>query len=230
MAILEKKIKGKSYFYEVKSYREDGKIKQKILRYFGREDPRKNPDAKPVVKQQVIGTYKFGEVALLWHCAKQIKFVETIDKYMPKRQGLSHGLLLFLLASHRIFGDKPSAENLQDWVKRTFLPLFLDFTSKKINKNSISYTMDSVIDEERKIDQTFHIARDLYDIAKGKLGKDEDIYFYDITSTYFEGRSCPLAFLGYSRDGLSDKLQINIGLIVDKTHGLPLMTKVFDRL
>jgi transposase len=34
------------------------------------------------------------------------------------------------------------------------------------------------------------------------------LVLYDVTSTYFEGRTCPLAKLGYSRDGKRHKLQI----------------------
>lgn len=82
--------------------------------------------------------------------------------------------------------------------------------------------------EERNIDHTFAIAKDLYDYAHRKFGVKEDTYFYDLTSTYFEGRCCKIARLGYSRDGMSDKLQINIGMVVDKTLGLPMMTKVFE--
>lgn len=228
MAFLEKKIKGASYFYEVKSYREEGKVKQKILRYYGRVDPRKSPTAMPVVKHQVIGTYRFGEVAMLLHCAKTVGFIETIDKYMPKRQAISHGLMLFLLAAQRLVGDKPSSDKLQRWCETTFLPSLLKFEPKSINKNTSAYTLDCVYNDERKIDNTFHIAKELYDNARKRFGGKEEIYFYDLTSTYFEGNSCPLARLGYNRDGLRDKLQINIGLVMDKSMGLPLMTKVFE--
>jgi len=41
------------------------------------------------------------------------------------------------------------------------------------------------------------------------------VFFYDITSTYFEGTCCPIAHLGYSRDGKDDKLQINIGMVMN---------------
>jgi len=41
-----------------------------------------------------------------------------------------------------------------------------------------------------------------------------DCLYYDITSTYFEGTKCIIARLGYSRDGKTDKLQVNIGLVV----------------
>ena len=34
------------------------------------------------------------------------------------------------------------------------------------------------------------------------------LVFYDLTSTYFEGRHCPLARLGYSRDRKRNRLQI----------------------
>lgn len=226
--IVKRKVKGKDYFFEVRGVRENGKVKQKVMRYFGRCDPRKEPDAKPIQKRQVNAAYRFGDVALLYHCAKQIKMIKTIDKYMPKRQGLSHGLMLFLLAVHRLTDNKPSANNLQRWCKSTFLPIFLKFNSEKININTISYTLDCVYNAEKNIDHTLRIAKDLYDSTHSLFGTEEDTYFYDLTSTYFEGKCCPIARLGYSRDGLSDKLQINIGMVVDKTLGIPMMTKVFE--
>ena len=43
-------------------------------------------------------------------------------------------------------------------------------------------------------------------LAKRHL-QDGCLVFYDVSSTYFEGRRCPLAKLGHSRDGKKDKLQ-----------------------
>jgi len=226
--IVKRKVNGKPYFMEVEGYRENGKVKQRVLRYFGREDPRKNPEAKPIHKHQVVATYRFGDIALLWHCAEFVKLVDTINKYMPKRQGLSHGLMVFLLAAHRLTGDKPSASNLQQWCKSTFLSRLPGINTDKINKNTISYTLDCIHNRKRHCDQTLVIAKDLYEFAHKMFGLKEDTFFYDLTSTYFEGKHCPIARFGYSRDGLSDKLQINIGMVVDKTLGFPMMTKVFD--
>lgn len=229
MSYIVKRKSGKhDYFFEVEGYRKDGKVKQRVLRYFGRQDPRKNANIKPIVKYPVQATYSFGDVALLLHCAEKIKLIETIDKYMPKRQGLSHGLLLFLLAAHRLCGSKPSAEQLPRWCLSTSLPFMLDFKLKKISKNAIAYTLDCIINIERNIDHTLRISQEIYDRAQRQLGGKEEIYFYDLTSTYFEGKCCPLARFGHNRDGLVDKLQINIGMIANKTFGLPLMTKVFE--
>jgi transposase len=52
------------------------------------------------------------------------------------------------------------------------------------------------------------------------------LLLYDVTSTYFEGRCCPLAALGKSRDGKKDKLQITIGLIC-APNGCPVAVEVF---
>ena len=226
---VRRKSRGHDYFFEVEGYRENGKVKQRVLNYFGNQDPRKDPHIKPIVKHPVRATYSFGDIALIFHCAKKIKLIETIDKYMPKRQGLSHGLMLFLLAAQRLCDNKPSSERLARWCESTFLPKFLDFKMKKISKNTIGYTLDCITNQERNIDHTLRISQELYDAAQKKLGgKKEEIYFYDLTSTYFEGKCCPIARFGHNRDGLTDKLQINIGMIANKTFGLPLMTKVFE--
>ncbi|MCP4330526.1 MAG: IS1634 family transposase, partial [Alphaproteobacteria bacterium] len=53
------------------------------------------------------------------------------------------------------------------------------------------------------------------------------LVLYDVTSTWLEGRCCPLARFGYSRDGRKDKLQIVIGLMCS-AEGCPVAVEVFD--
>jgi transposase len=55
---------------------------------------------------------------------------------------------------------------------------------------------------------------------------DGTLILYDLTSTYFEGRTCPLAKFGYSRDGKKGKLQIVVGLLCD-ARGCPIAVQVF---
>jgi hypothetical protein len=50
---------------------------------------------------------------------------------------------------------------------------------------------------------------------------------YDVSSSYFEGRSCPLAQLGYSRDRRRGSLQLVYGLLCDR-RGRPLSAEVFS--
>ena len=58
-------------------------------------------------------------------------------------------------------------------------------------------------------------------LAEGSL------VLYDLTSTYFEGRTCPLARHGYSRDGKRGKLQVVFGLLCDR-EGCPVAVEVFE--
>jgi hypothetical protein len=56
--------------------------------------------------------------------------------------------------------------------------------------------------------------------------RDGTLVLYDVTSTYFEGRTCPLARFGYSRDGKSGKLQIVVGMVCN-AEGCPVAVEVF---
>jgi hypothetical protein len=50
---------------------------------------------------------------------------------------------------------------------------------------------------------------------------------YDLSASYLEGRKCPLAALGYPRDGKRGKLQIQYGLTCSP-EGRPVAIEVFD--
>jgi hypothetical protein len=76
--------------------------------------------------------------------------------------------------------------------------------------------MDWLVERQERI-ETRLAARHL---AGGTLA------LYDVTSTYFEGRTCALARFGHSRDGKRDKLQIVFGLLTN-ARGCPVAVEVF---
>src|SRR5215469_2946880 len=53
------------------------------------------------------------------------------------------------------------------------------------------------------------------------------VVLYDVTSTYFEGRRCPLARHGHSRDERPGNLPIVFGLLTNH-HGCPVAVEVFE--
>src|SRR6516162_10257635 len=77
--------------------------------------------------------------------------------------------------------------------------------------------MDWLLPQQARIEQA---------LARRHLS-DASLALYDVTSTYFEGRCCPLARHGYSRDGRRDKLQITFGLLTN-ADGCPLAVEVFE--
>jgi hypothetical protein len=57
--------------------------------------------------------------------------------------------------------------------------------------------------------------------------RDGELVLYDVSSSYFEGRTCGLAKLGYSRDQKRGTPQIVYGLLCDKP-GRPIAVEVFS--
>ena len=62
-------------------------------------------------------------------------------------------------------------------------------------------------------------------LAKRHLHESEKV-LYDVTSSYYEGRKCPLIRFGYSRDHRGDRPQIVYGLMTD-SRGCPVSVEVY---
>ena len=69
------------------------------------------------------------------------------------------------------------------------------------------------------------------DVIQKKLAtrhlREGGLVLYDLSSSYFEGLTCPLAKLGYSRDGKKGLLQVNYGLLTD-ARGCPVAVSVYE--
>jgi hypothetical protein len=66
-------------------------------------------------------------------------------------------------------------------------------------------------------------------LARRHLGPQANparMALFDLSSSWLEGRCCPLAARGYSRDGRKGKLQIEYGLLTDP-EGRPVAVRVF---
>jgi hypothetical protein len=71
-----------------------------------------------------------------------------------------------------------------------------------------------------------HQARIENRLAKRHLS-NATLVLYDVSSTYFEGRCCPLAHLGHSRDERPGNLQIVFGVLTN-AEGCPVAVEVFE--
>lgn len=87
----------------------------------------------------------------------------------------------------------------------------------KLDEDELYAAMDWLLPRQAKIED---------ELAKRHL-EDHTLILYDVTSSYFEGRTCPLAKLGYNRDKKKGKLQIVIGLLCNK-EGCPISVEVFE--
>ena len=92
----------------------------------------------------------------------------------------------------------------------------------EVTEPELLSAMDWLLERQDRIERT---------LARRHLtntGAEGDGYvLYDLSSSYVEGRCCPLATLGYSRDGKRGKLQVNYGLICS-SEGRPVGVRVHE--
>ena len=84
------------------------------------------------------------------------------------------------------------------------------------DEDDLYAAMDWLLDRQQRIEDR---------LARRHL-VDGELVLYDVSSSYFEGRCCELAALGYSRDGRRGTRQIIYGLLCDKP-GRPICVEVF---
>jgi len=105
------------------------------------------------------------------------------------------------------------------WMARAFerSTLAAELGLEGVDQDDLYRAMDWLLERQEKIE-----AR----LARRHL-RDGELVLYDVSSTYFEGRSCPLLELGYSRDGKRGTPQIVFGLLTDR-RGRPVAVEVFE--
>src|SRR5262245_25378568 len=86
-----------------------------------------------------------------------------------------------------------------------------------VSEQDLYAALDWLLTRQTRIEEAFARRH----LAGGNL------VLYDVTSTYFEGRTCPLAHYGYSRDDKPHKLQIVFGLLC-AADGCPVAVEVFE--
>lgn len=86
-----------------------------------------------------------------------------------------------------------------------------------VDEQELYEALDWLVGQQQRIEQA---------LARRHL-QAGTLVLYDVSSTYFEGRTCPLARLGYSRDGKRNKLQIVFGLLCT-VEGCPVAVEVFE--
>lgn len=85
-----------------------------------------------------------------------------------------------------------------------------------VSEDELYRAMDWLLERQERIEKQF---------AQRHL-QQGCLVLYDLTSTYFEGRHCPLAHYGHSRDERAGNLQIVFGLLTDQ-DGRPVAVEVF---
>ena len=86
-----------------------------------------------------------------------------------------------------------------------------------VDEQQLYGALDWLIEQQERIEKA---------LAKRHLNNGT-LVLYDVSSTYFEGRTCELARFGHNRDGKKGKLQIVFGLLCSQ-NGCPVAIEVFE--
>lgn len=117
----------------------------------------------------------------------------------------------------------PSSElAMPAWIRTTALPDILETDFENLAEDALYRQLDKLHPQRVAIESA------LAERERTLFSLDPTLFFYDLTSTYFEGLAAanPKAKRGYSRDKRPDCKQVVVGLAVTR-EGFPLAHEVF---
>ena len=155
------------------------------------------------------GSRHHGHVDAVLSAMRQLGF----EKLVGSRHSPERDLVVAMVVARILEPQSKLATSL--WWHTTTLPEILGVSDA--DEDDLYATMDWVLKRQEVIEKKL-AARHL---------QNDGLALYDLTSSYFEGVSCPLARLGYNRDGKKGKLQVNYGLLTNK-RGIPVSVSVFE--
>src|SRR3989338_4537205 len=205
MAFIRKiKKKSGTYLVEVEGYRENGKVKQRVIKYLGKEI-----SGKPVKK---VFANKI-EVKSV----KQSLDVLAIDRIANelKLKSLENPYVLSLIYSE-LLEDK-SINKLERWMRYTEIPDILGFDNVSVKKLYESLAEINDEDFERINNRLFEVFNKYEDISNTTI--------IDVTDTYFARNKINIK-KRKGKDGKVRKL-IQVGLAVSFKHGFPIFHKKY---
>ena len=207
------------------SFRENGKVRKRTLANLTPLH-RTKPDAVEAVRLslegrnlvepgdafQILRALPHGHAAAALGTLKRLGLPALLDRRRSRPRDLALALIAARLLAPR--SKLATARTLAPETASTSLGALLDLG--EVEENELYAALDWLGARQQAV-ETRLAARHL---------RDNTLILYDLTSTYFEGRRCPLARRGYSRDRKRNTLQIVFGLLCSK-EGCPVAVEVF---
>jgi hypothetical protein len=157
---------------------------------------------------QIEHSVAHGHVAAAHTMATRLKFGELLGPRCRERD-LAYGLIL-----SRAVAPASKLSTIRGWTDTS---LGADLNIAEARTDEVYAAMDWLLARQEQIEKKL-AARHL---------QPGGTALYDLSSTWMEGKSCPLTKFGYSRDGKRGLPQIEFGLLGD-AEGRPVAVRVFD--
>ena len=205
------------------SYRVGNRVKTRTLANLSRWPEAKiqalsrvlkdEPVAAPADRFEIERSLPHGHIAAVLGMARKL----GLDHLLPRRPSRLAKLALAMI------------------VARVVEPAAKLATARQLSAATAAHSLGAVLELGQVDEDELYRALDLLLAAQPKIEsalarrhlKGGCLVLYDLTSSYLEGRCCPLAQYGYSRDGKPGKRQIVYGLLC-AAEGCPVAVEVFD--
>jgi transposase len=226
MATIQKKIsRGHTYWQIVESRRIDGKPRPIVLMHLGTAEGllrRLQQGGKKPIKAQIL---HFGALAALWNMAEELKVIETIDRWVGKRdQGLSCGQYMLLAAMNRAVAASSKASFYQ-WYRKTVLYRLIP-TSKSSLSSQRFWDHMSYLDENT----ISKIEEDLTSRLVEHFKIDLRTLLFDATNfdTFIDTQNTSLLpQRGHAKSKRGDLRIIGLALLVSIDFHVPLLSHLY---
>lgn len=200
-------------------YRENGKVRNRTIANLSKWPPEKIEALRLVLKGHQVAPvdalYKTVSSRAHGHVKAVLTAMEKlgIKKLLASRTSRERDIIYAVIA-WRVIKPASKLAMQREWRDST-LPEMVGL-SDSVSEDDIYAAMDWLLDGQDRIEKKL-AARHL---------TDGGLMLYDLSSSYFEGTTCPLAALGYNRDKKKGKLQVNYGLMTNGS-GCPVGVSVF---
>lgn len=219
VATIKTRYKDREYTSRIlrRSYRENGKVKHENLGNLSHL-PEETIEVlrRSLAGEVLVGADEVFEIERSLphgHVAAVLGVLRDLDleRLLGRERCRERDLIVALICQRLIgAGSKLSATRR---FGQTTLAECLDLVTVK--EAELMAAMDWLLERQERIERT---------LARRHL-TGEGFALYDLSSSYVEGRCCPLAALGYSRDKKRGKAQITYGLVC-APDGRPVSIRV----
>jgi transposase len=202
-----------------RSYRQDGKVKKETLANLSHLPPEAIDAIRRVLAGETLMNVQeafaierslpAGHVNAALAMARRLELPKLLDRSGCRERDLCMAMIL-----GRVICPGSKLGTVRTLSQST---LAAELGVQGADEDDLYLAMDWLLERQDRIEDRL-AARHL---------RDGEMVLYDVSSSYFEGRSCPLAKRGYSRDGKPGLLQILYGLLCD-TDGRPVAVEVFS--
>lgn len=204
------------------SSREGGKIRKRTLANLSALPP----DAVEVLRRALKGetlvsaeesvrverSVPYGHVAAVLGTVRRL----GLDQVLGTKRSPERDRVLAMVVARVLAPDSKLATARGLGEESAFSALADALSLEAVSADSLYRSLDWLLERQPAIESRL----------AAKHLREGTLLLYDVSSTYLEGRRCPLAAHGYSRDGKPGKMQLVFGLLTSAA-GCPVAVEVF---